>query len=192
MSLIPAFKIGVLNSWIFMSVFLIQMLVIMLVDKRVRERSHVPKEARHNRFERYIGIIGNAIWLIAMVYSIFLPLQPGTIWFYIGLSIFSIGLIIMVAATLDFIAAPADQLITKGAYNFSRHPMYLATFLICLGVGIATGSLLFISFSIIMALCFYNEALVEERYCLDRYGNTYQEYMNRTPRLIGVPKEYNK
>ena len=192
MSLIPAFKIGMWNAWIFMSVFLFQMLAIMFVDKRVRERSHVPIEARRNKIERYVSIIGNLIWLLAMGYSVFLPLQLGTIWFYIGLSVFIIGLTFMVIATVDFISTPIDRLIITGAYNFSRHPMYLATFFICLGSGIATISWLFILFSIIMALCFYQEALIEERYCLNRYDNAYQEYINRTPRWIGVPNKYNK
>jgi len=191
-SLIPAFKIGIWNAWLFMSVFLLQMMVIQLIDKHIREKSHVPREAKRNRFERYVGIIGNFIWLLAMGYSVFLPLQPGTFWFYVGLSIFIIGLILMVIATFNFITISTDQLITQGAYNFSRHPMYLATFFICLGSGIATESWLFIFFSIIMALCFYQEALIEERYCLTRYQNAYQEYMNRTPRWIGVPQNHNK
>ena len=172
-----------------MSVFLLQMLAIMFVDKRVRKRSHIPNEARLNKLERYAGIIGNLIWLSALGYSVFLPLQPGTPGFYIGLSVFIIGLILMSLATYNFITTPTDQLITKGAYNFSRHPMYLATFFICLGSGIATVSWLFIFFSIIMALCFYQEALIEERHCLNRYGNAYQEYINRTPGWIGIPKK---
>jgi protein-S-isoprenylcysteine O-methyltransferase Ste14 len=168
------------------------MLAILFADKRVRERSHIPIEARRNKLERYMGIIGNFVWLLALGYSVFLPLQLGTIWFYFGLSFFVIGLTLMAIATFNFIATPADQLITKGAYNFSRHPMYLATFFICLGSGIAAASWLFIFFSLIMALCFYQEALIEERYCLNRYDNAYEEYINRTPRWIGVPKKYNK
>ena len=188
MPLVPAFKIGIWNAWIFMSVFLLQMLAIVFADKRVLKRSHIPIEARLNKLERYAGIIGNLIWLLALGYSVFLPLQPGTTWFYIGLSVFIIGLTLMLLATFNFVTTPIDQLITKGAYNFSRHPMYLATFFICLGSGIATISWLFIFFSIIMALCFYQEALIEERYCLNKFNNDYQEYINRTPRWIGNPQ----
>jgi protein-S-isoprenylcysteine O-methyltransferase Ste14 len=187
-SLTPVFKIGLWNAWIFMSVFLLQMLAIMFIAKRVRERSHVPGKARRNKFERYVSIFGNLFWLLAMGYSVFLPFQLGTLWFYIGLFVFIIGLILMAIATFNFIATPADQLITKGAYSFSRHPMYLATFFICIGSGIATVSLLFIILSIIMALCFYQEALIEERFCLNRYGNTYKDYINSTPRWIGIPR----
>ena len=192
MSLIPAFKIGICNAWMFMSVFLFQMLAIMLINRHVRERSHVPPEARLNKFERNIGIIGNFIWLLALSYSVFLPLQSGTTWFYIGHAVFLIGFILMAIATYNFIVTPTDHLITKGAYKFSRHPMYLATFFICLGAGIAALSWLFIVFSIIMVLCFYQEALIEERFCLNKYGNAYQDYINKTPRLIGVPSNFNR
>lgn len=187
MSLIPAFKIGIWNAWIFMSVFLLQMLAIVFADKRIRERTHIPIDARRNKLERYAGIMGNFIWLLAMVYSVFLPLQPGTTWFYVGLSFFIIGLILLVAATSNFMTTPPDQLITKGLYQFSRHPMYLASFFICLGSGIAAVSWLFILFSVMMALCFHQEALIEERYCLAKYGSVYQEYMNSVPRWVGVP-----
>jgi len=187
MSLTPALKIGICNAWIFMSVFLFQMLAIMFINRRARERSHVPREARRNRFERYISIIGNFIWLLAMGYSVFLPLQLGTIWFYVGLLIFIIGTILMAIATFNFITTPADLLITKGTYQLSRHPMYLATIFICLGSGIASVSFLFIFLSTIMAFCFHKEALIEERYCLDKYGSAYQEYLNSVPRWLGVP-----
>ena len=189
MSLIPAFKIGVWNAWLFMSVFFLQMIAILFVDKRIREKSHVPIDARRNRFEKYVGIIGNFIWLLAMGYSVFLPLQPGTIWFYVGLSVFIIGLVLMAIATFNFITSPVNQLITKGTYQLSRHPMYLATFFICLGSGIATVSWLFIFFSVIMILCFCQEALIEERHCLNKYGSAYQEYLNSVPRWFGIPKK---
>jgi len=192
MSVMPVFKIGLWNAWIFMSFFLLQMLVIIIAGKRVWDRSHLPKETRRSNLERYSGIIANLVWLSALAYSLFLPLQLGTVWFFIGLSIFIIGLALLTTATFNFITTPADQLITKGAYKFSRHPMYLATFFICLGAGIATASWIFIFISTIMALCFHREALVEERYCLNRYGNVYREYLDRTPGWIGAPKEYYK
>ena len=187
MSLLPAFKLGIWNAWLFMSVFLLQMIAIFFVDKSIREKSHVPIEARINKLERYVGIIGTYIWLSAMGYSVFLPLQLGTIWFYVGLSIFIIGLILMAIATFNFITTTTDMLITKGTYKLSRHPMYLATFFICLGSGIATVSWLFIFFSVIMILCFRQEALIEERYCLDKYGGAYHEYLNSVPRWFGIP-----
>jgi protein-S-isoprenylcysteine O-methyltransferase Ste14 len=175
-----------------MSVFLIQMVAIMFADKRIRERSHVPMDVRRNKLERYTGIAGNFTWLLAMGYSVFLPLLPGTFWFYIGLAVFIIGLILMATATFNFITTPADQLIKKGVYQFSRHPMYLATFFICLGSGIAAVSWPFIFFSVILSFCLHQEALIEERYCLEKYGSDYHEYLNRVPRWFGIPVFFSR
>ena len=181
-------KIGVWNAWIFMSVFILQMIIIILVDKNTREKSHVPNDARHTIFEKYVGIIANLFWLIALGYSIFLPLLFGTNWFYIGFSIFIIGVLFLLVATINFINTPADQIIQKGVYKFSRHPMYLATFLICFGSGIATASLMFILLSLIIALCLNFEADLEERYCIIKYKELYNEYMNRVPKWLGKHK----
>jgi protein-S-isoprenylcysteine O-methyltransferase Ste14 len=35
-------------------------------------------------------------------------------------------------------------------------------------------------------------AIAEERWCLEKYGDAYREYMNRTPRWIGLPKSEKK
>ena len=182
----PAFKIGLWNAWIFMSVFLLQMLVMAFADKRIWEKTHVPSGFRQNKLEKNIGIIANTIWLSSLGYSVFLPLRLGTPWFYTGLCIFLIGLIIMVISTYDFIATPADEMITRGSYTFSRNPGYLATFLICLGSGIAGSSWLLILLSVMITLCLHKEILIEERYCLDQYGSAFQEYLNRVPRWIGL------
>ena len=97
------------------------------------------------------------------------------------------GVLLLLFATLSFIHSPGDKLIKDGVYQFSRHPMYLATFLICLGTGIASISYSFIAISILLVLCLHHEALVEERYCLKMYNDVYKEYMNKVPRWIGIP-----
>ena len=127
-------------------------------------------------------------WLITTIYSIFLPLQLGTIWFYIGLGVFLFGLIILTAATLNFATAPHNKPITGGLYRYSRHPMYLAMFLIYIGTSLASACWLFFLLTIATVVLTRLEAILEERYCLERYSNAYREYMNRTPRWIGIPK----
>jgi protein-S-isoprenylcysteine O-methyltransferase Ste14 len=36
------------------------------------------------------------------------------------------------------------------------------------------------------------KAVTEERFCLKKFGNAYQEYIERTPRWIGISKSKNK
>ena len=188
MSLIPAFEIGIWNAWIFMSSFLLQWLAIILAGKNVAERSGHPTDMKKSKTEKRAGIIGNTIWFLATVYSIFLPLQLGTIWFYIGLPTFLAGLMILAIATVNFATAPTEKPITQGMYYLSRHPLYLSVFIIYIGTSIATASWVFFLLGIANIFWIRTEALVEERYCFERYGDPYREYMNGTPRWIGLPK----
>ena len=109
MSLVPAFEIGILNAWIFMSSFIIQMLAILLIGKGVWARSSLPSSIKRSQLEKFTPIIGNFFWLLATIYSIFLPLQLGTLWFYIGLPIFLVGLLILTVATANFATAPDEK-----------------------------------------------------------------------------------
>ena len=188
MSLIPAFEIGVWNAWLFMGSFLLQWLAVSLAGKRASQRTGHPPDMKRSKSDQRIGTAAMITWLIAITYSIFLPLQLGTIWFYIGLGVFLFGLIILTIATLNFATAPHDKPITGGLYCYSRHPMYLAMFLIYIGTSLASASWLFFLLTITTVVLMRPEAILEERYCLEKYGEAYRKYMNRTPRWIGILK----
>ncbi len=66
--------------------------------------------------------------------------------------------------------------------------MYVTLQLIFIGTGIASASWLFLLLSIILIITHFYNAIPEERECLEAYGNAYREYMNRTPRWVGIPK----
>jgi protein-S-isoprenylcysteine O-methyltransferase Ste14 len=188
MSLVPAFEIGIWNAWIFMSSFILQMLAIMLLGKRAWARSSLPSGIKRSKREKINPIIGNLVWLLATIYSIFLPLCLGTLWFYIGLPVFLVGVIILAVATVNFATAPVEKPATQGAYYFSRHPLYLSMIIIYIGTGIASASWVFILLGIANIFLMRTEVRTEERYCLERYNKDYREYMDRTPRWIGIPK----
>ena len=69
MQLIPEFKIGFWNAWLFMSIFLLQMIPFIFIDRRVRQKSHVPD---------YVALLANLVWLLALCYSVFLPFRLWT------------------------------------------------------------------------------------------------------------------
>jgi protein-S-isoprenylcysteine O-methyltransferase Ste14 len=187
MSLIPAFEIGVWNAWLFMSVFILQMLAVILMGRKAWQRSSIPADFKRSGLERSAPVIGNSIWALATLYSIFLPLKLMTNWFYSGLAVFIIGLAILVIATVNFGSAPDGKPATKGMYRLSRHPLYLSSFIIYLATSIATASWLFFVLGIINGIWIAIEVSAEERYCLKKYGDVYREYMDRTPRWLGLP-----
>jgi protein-S-isoprenylcysteine O-methyltransferase Ste14 len=188
MSLVPAFEIGLWNAWLFMIVFILQMLAVMLLGKGTWERSSHPADIKKSGLEKVSPFVSNGVWGLATLYSIFLPLKLGTPWFYIGLAVFLVGLIILVIATADFAIAPLQKPVTRGAYRFSRHPLYLSMIIIYLGTAVASASWVFLLLGVANAFWVGIEARVEERYCLKKYGDDYRKYMNRTPRWLGLPQ----
>ena len=87
MSLIPAFEIGVWNAWIFM---LLDVLTFPIFFRVATNRA--PTEESHNvatlpKVKKTLLYSSKIIYIPAFIYSIFLPLQLGTLWFYIGLPI---------------------------------------------------------------------------------------------------------
>jgi protein-S-isoprenylcysteine O-methyltransferase Ste14 len=189
MSLVPAFQIGVWNAWIFMIWPWVDMLAVRLVGLDVyRRASGLPSEMKTSRQYRVVSYVSMALDTIAVAYSIFLPLKLGTIWFYTGLAIFLIGLVVLITATINFATTLMDVPVTRGIYHYSRHPLYLASLLIYFSVGIASASWVFLLFFVLQSVFIRIAAVGEERYCLEKYGEAYREYMDKTPRWLGLPK----
>ena len=188
MSIVPAFEIGLWNAWIFMIWLLIQNYSIRLVNKEIYQKAGEPSDMEPSQTQKIAGYISMTLWLLTTAYSVFLPLKLGTIWLYIGLTIFLLGLIITTVATVNFITTPIKEPVTTGIYRYSRHPMYISMLLIYLSVGIASASWIFLLVSIIWLVLIRLGSVDEERYCLWKYGNTYREYMDKTPRWIEIPK----
>ena len=189
MSLIPAFEIGIWNAWIFMIWPWVGMLSLRLAGKEVYQRaSGIASEMKTNHVYRITSYVSILTELTAIIYSVFIPFQLGTIWFYTGLTIFLLGLVVLTVASVNFAIAPMNEPITRGMYRYSRHPSYLALLLIYLSVVIASASWVFLLILIVQLVSIRIAAVEEERYCLEKYGEAYRDYMNRTPRWIGIPK----
>ena len=190
MPLIPAFEIGIWNAWIFMLYNFLPMPLLMLIHKGTAEKGEpVPHSETEKKLYPFIWIV----WLLAFAYSIFLPLQLGTIWFYVGLPISIVGLITFTIVIVTLATTPLDdEPLTKGLYRYSRHPMYVTQTLMFIGVGIASASWVFLLFTIVYTILSIIGVGSEEHFCLEKYGDTYREYMNRTPRWMGIPKPVEK
>jgi len=194
MSLIPAFELGLWNAWIFMLYLtFLNLLPFLLsgwlIDKEVLKKG---SDAPLNETERKISNIISFLFIALIAYSIFLPLELGTVWFFAGFLIYLLGAIIETIAVLNFFTTPVDKPVTKGVYRFSRNPMYFGMFLIFGGTGIACVSWVFLLLTAVFIILFHIGVVSEERSCLQKYGNAYREYMNRTPRWIGIPKSRKK
>lgn len=77
-----------------------------------------------------------------------------------------------------------SNLITQGIYRFSRNPIYVVNAWILVSIGLLSGVWILFVTLIIYLVSTHFAILAEERYCRERYGNAYREYLKRTPRYI--------
>jgi protein-S-isoprenylcysteine O-methyltransferase Ste14 len=190
MPLVPAFEIGIWNTWIFMVPFLlVNLLFILLMIKKGAPGgpARVPCKSKTTLL---VATSSKIIYLPAIIYSVFLPLKLGTIWFYIGLPIALVGLLGSLVVMANWAVTPAGEPVTRGLYRYSRHPIYLTGIFMLLGVSIISASWVFLLFAIIFGVGATRPYFIkiEEAQCLGYYGTVYREYMSKTPRWIGIPR----
>jgi len=190
LSLIPAFELGLWNAWI----LVIPILIISFSDMRVTA-ARESGEAGDFQLTKKENRLTYAVFLpmlVSWVYAVFLPLQLGTTWLIIGLLFYLFGIVFTLVAIRNFAASPKDKVITKGLYSFTRNPTYIGMVLMQTGLGIACSSWLYLLLTVALMILLNANLSAEERYCLYRYGDDYQKYVNSTPRWIGTPKSKNK
>jgi protein-S-isoprenylcysteine O-methyltransferase Ste14 len=92
----------------------------------------------------------------------------------------------------EIVAPRESRLIDKGPFAVVRHPTYLAHTMMFAGIFLytgvtAVGILTFIDFMVVSVIVIP----LEERELALRFGEPYQEYMKRVPRLIPrVPRKH--
>jgi len=187
MSLRPPFELGLWNAWIIEVLGLFTLLPILINKEAIA--GGMGKWEDRSKTEKIVGLITHALIGPALVvYTIFLPLELGTAWLYVGLPICFLALVMNLMAGVSFATTPLDELVTKGVYRISRHPFYFTGFLKYVGIGIACASWIFLLCAVLWITLWHIGAIDEERFLLEKYGDAYREYLNRTPKWIGIPK----
>jgi len=192
MELIPALEIGWLNGWIILCLYvLISQIWMKTFPKDVRTRLLGHDRFGSNKKERVFNGIGKLLTLVCLVLIIFTPLKIGTNIFILGIILYVVGFGGFIIALFNFKNTPLDQPVTRGLYRISRHPQEFMLFILFLGICIAISSWLALFILIISKLFRHFGILAEEKYCLERYGDSYRAYMKRIPRYFLI-KTYMK
>ena len=148
-----------------------------------------PEGGEQKKVTRIVHVITHVIIMpFTLIISIFVPINIGTWWFYAGLIIYLLGLVMVLLFSISFATAPLDEPLSKGVFAISRHPQYLGFFLAYVGIGIACASWVFLLCALVWIVSWQYEVDEEEHILLEKYGDAYRQYMDRTPRWIGFPK----
>lgn len=181
MELFLNLEFGLFNGWILIVLFFVVYGIMLIffpknVVARLYDRSG---QRKHQVLCRLFGVILVLSWFILVSLT---PLKIGDVVFVIGISIYSLGLIGFLIALDNFKNTPVDQPVTSGLYRISRHPQQLTVSVSFLGISMAIGSWLAFSLMILGVIGAHNKILAEEEACLEQYGESYKNYMERIPR----------
>jgi protein-S-isoprenylcysteine O-methyltransferase Ste14 len=77
-----------------------------------------------------------------------------------------------------------NAVLSRGAFRYVRHPLYLAAILFYLGLTVSTASLFSLALLVIILLFYNYIASYEERLMVIKFGEDYVSYKNRTGKWV--------
>ncbi|GAA0281767.1 isoprenylcysteine carboxylmethyltransferase family protein [Faecalicatena contorta] len=120
-----------------------------------------------------------------LVYLIFLAVRRIPVWsFAVGAGVYLGGVILLLVSVVNFAAPAGNGMNTNGIYRISRNPMYVAYFVFFMGCVILTQSLLLLVFVLAFQISAHWIILSEERWCIQKFGEKYIQYMKSVRRYI--------
>lgn len=147
-----------------------------------------------------ILLIGGGIYLF-VVLPVYLLFSPSLTWLYLPITewlrwfgfvcgVLSLPFLFWVHFELDrhwdvsLSLRKNHVLITCGPYRLVRHPMYTVHVVYFLSWVLVSANVLFLISYVLTVLLIALRIPKEERMLLDRFGDEYRAYMNRTGRLL--------
>lgn len=110
---------------------------------------------------------------------------------YSGLIILGFGLVLGLVAMFQIntklspfpTPVPNGKLITKGAYNIARHPIYTAVIFIGFGIALYQASWYKALIALLLLILFYFKSQYEEKLLSNKFSE-YSDYKKKTRRFI--------
>jgi len=183
MELIPVLEIGWLNGWLLIGLLYLTYSILLKVFPNDVVARLYDRSRRSKRRKVYI-FIGSILAVVYFGLIIFTPLKIGSPVFIPGMMLYAFGLTGFIIALFNFKSTPTDKLVTIGLYRISRHPQQTMFFITFIGICIAIGSWTALFVQLLSSIFLHSRVLAEEKACLERYGEAYQNYIKRVPRYL--------
>ena len=124
------------------------------------------------------------LYFFMLAYPVFLKIQDGTIFFYIGLGLFILSGIAAITSFINYFSTPVDQTICKGMYKFSRNPIYVSVSIMGFGMAFMCLSVTIAVLLVIILILQHFIILEEETFCAEKYGKSYRAFKQSVPRYL--------
>ena len=73
--------------------------------------------------------------------------------------------------------------VDRGLYSVVRHPQYLGYTFLVVGFILLSQNWLIAVPGVLAIVCFYLQSVAEERFCREKFGKPYQQYLRHVPRF---------
>jgi protein-S-isoprenylcysteine O-methyltransferase Ste14 len=179
---------GIFNLWLF---YVVGYAIAYSVQTWANRKRGEPFDDPEFLYSSKKIIAGALTWIVGgFIISLFVPLNFGLL-FYIGLPIAIVGMVIGVLALYSF--ANNAGLTTTRIHRYSRNPIYLGWTIFFLGLTMigwsdSLLSIIFLLYFFITIPYLHWTVLLEEKFLANKYGESYREYLEKTPRYFGIPK----
>ena len=185
MQIVTGFSLGIQNCWWFITIYGILSILIMAALPKDGRKRILTFPKYNSKIEKIAsGILSFLFGKGLLIFSIFIPFKLWTINFYIGTIIYLIGMILSVYAMYSFSKAELSKPVVTGIFRLSRNPMQVMVMVMWIGISIASGSLILLICAVLYAVISYPSFKAQERFCIEKYGDEYLEYMKKTPRYL--------
>ena len=173
-----------MNGFLLLIPFLIIrfLLLFILNSEAVQRAAHFAPVQGNEKIAYCIYQISN---IGIFVYLIFLTVKIDFSWqFYVGLICYILGMCLCAITIVNFSFPDNIGMNTNGIYKFSRNPMYIAYFVCFIGMALLTQSLILLGLILIFQISAHCIILAEERWCIEKFGAVYKQYMKDVRRYI--------
>ena len=134
--------------------------------------------------EKIMYLLYQVSTLAIIIYMFFLKIISSTPWLYIGAVVYALGVLLFIFSVAGFAKPDEHGICRNRLYRISRNPMYVAYFVYFLGCVFLTGSVVLLLLLCVFGVSSHWIVLSEERWCTQKFGAEYVEYMKKVRRYI--------
>lgn len=173
-----------MNGFLLLIPFLlIRFGLLSIINKgAIKRASHFPLMFGNEILAYWVYQISNIAIFVSLF---FLTVIIEFSWrFYIGLIIYIFGLILCAISVINFAVPSNEGFNYNGLYRCSRNPMYVSYLIYFVGCAFLTQSLVLCGIVLIFQITSHWIILSEERWCIEKFGKEYKQYMKKVRRYI--------
>lgn len=156
-------------------------LLAILSREALRRAAHFAPMDKNEKWAYWVNM---AAGFGMIIYPFFITAKTDTAWFWAGLGVYITGAALYIKAIVDYAKPKKSGINTGGLYRFSRNPMYAAYFIYFAGCAAMAQSALLLAILIVFQISTHVMVLAEERWCLEKFGDEYREYMKSVRRYV--------